>query len=88
MFLGGNFPEIRIENTLLNGRTLLVLKDSYANCLIPFLTADYQKIVVVDPRYFTGDLEVLMGAEGVNEILVLYNAETLAEDAALRADVA
>jgi hypothetical protein len=29
-----------------------------------------------------------MGAEGVNEILVLYNAETLAEDAALRADIA
>ena len=88
VFLGGNFPEIRIETTLMNGRTLLVLKDSYANCLIPFLTADYQKIVVVDPRYFTGDLEVLMGAEGVNEILVLYNAETLAEDAALRADIA
>lgn len=87
VFLGGNFPEVRIETTLDNGRTLLVLKDSYANCLIPFLTAGYHKIVVVDPRYFTGDLEVLMGAEGVNEILVLYNAETLAEDTALRGDV-
>ena len=87
VFLGGNFPQIRIETTVMNGRTLLVLKDSYANCLIPFLTADYQKIVVIDPRYFTGDLEVLIGAEGVNEILVLYNAETLAEDTALRADI-
>ena len=87
VFLGGNFPEIRIETPLMNGRTLLVLKDSYANCLIPFLTADYQKIVVVDPRYFTGDLEVLMAAEGVNEILILYNAETLAGDTALRADI-
>ena len=87
VFLGGNFPEVRIETTLDNGRTLLVLKDSYANCLIPLLTVAYQKIVVVDPRYFTGDIEVLMGAEGVNEILVLYNAETLAEDTALRGDV-
>ena len=87
VFLGGNFPEIRIETPLANGRALLVLKDSYANCLIPFLTAGYQKIVVVDPRYYTGNLEVLMEAEGVNELLVLYNAQTLAEDTALRGDV-
>ena len=87
VFLGGNFPQIRIETTVNNGRALLVLKDSYANCLIPFLTAGYQKLVVVDPRYFTGDLEVLMAAEGVNEVLILYNAQTLAEDTALRGDI-
>ena len=87
VFLGGNFPEIRIETTVANGRTLLVLKDSYANCMIPLLTRGYQKLVVVDPRYYTGDLEVLMAAEGVNEVLVLYNAETLAGDTALRADL-
>ena len=87
VFLGGNFAEVRIETTAMNGRKLLVLKDSYANCLIPLLTADYQKLVIVDPRYFTGDLETLMAAEGVNEILLLYNAETLAADTALRADL-
>ena len=88
VFLGGNFPEVRIETTVDNGRALLVLKDSYANCMIPLLTLGYQKLVVVDPRYYTGDLEVLMAAEGVNEVLVLYNAETLAEDTALRVDLA
>ena len=86
VFLGGNFPEVRIETTVANDRTLL-LKDSYANCMVPLLTAGYHRIVVVDPRYFTGDLEVLMGAEGVNEILVLYNAQTLSEDTALRGDL-
>ena len=87
VFLGGNFPEIRIETTADNGRCLLVLKDSYANCLIPMLLPDCQKIVVIDPRYFTGDLEVTLQAEGVNEILILYNAGTLASDTALRADI-
>ncbi len=87
VFLGGNFPEVRIETTVNNGRVLLVLKDSYANCLIPMLLPDYQKIVVIDPRYFTGDLEVTLAAEGVNEILLLYNAGTLAGDTALRADL-
>ena len=88
VFLDGNHPEIRIETTAANGRALLVLKDSYANCLIPMLVGDYEKIIVVDPRYFTGRLEVLMEAEGVNEVLVLYNASTLAGDTALRGDLA
>lgn len=87
VFLNGNHAQIRIETAAQNQRTLLVLKDSYANCLIPFLVRDYRKIVVVDPRYFTGDLEVLMEAEGVNEALILYNAATFATDTALRADI-
>ena len=87
VFLGGNPPQVKIETPLQNGRTLLVLKDSYANCFAPLLAADYQKLIVVDPRYFTGDLEVLMEAEGVNELLILYNAATLAADTALRGDI-
>lgn len=87
VFLDGNHPEIRIETTAANGRALLVLKDSYANCLIPMLVGDYEKIIVVDPRYYTGRLEVLMEAEDVNEVLVLYNASTLAGDTALRGDI-
>ena len=87
VFLNGNHPEIKIETAVQNQRALLVLKDSYANCLIPFLARDYRKIVVVDPRYYTGELEVLMEAEGVSEVLFLYNAETFAADTALRADL-
>ena len=88
VFLGGNHAEVKVETLLDNGRVLLVLKDSYANCLIPMLVGDYEKIIVVDPRYFTGRLEVLMEAEGVNEVLVLYNASMLAGDTALRGDLA
>ncbi len=88
VFLGGNHPQIKIETTASNSRALLVLKDSYANCFIPFLVQDYRKIVIVDPRYYTGDLEVLMEAEGINEILILYNTCTFAEDTSLRLDIA
>ncbi len=87
VFLDGNHAQIKIETPLPNDRVLLILKDSYANCLIPFLPRDYHKIIVVDPRYYTGELEVLMEAEGVNEVLILYNAATLATDTALRADL-
>ena len=88
VFFGGNHPQIRIETTVDNGRRLMVLKDSYANCFIPFLLEDYERLIVVDPRYYTGEIEVLMEAEGVNEILFLYNANTLASDTSLSNDLA
>ena len=87
VFFGGNFPQIRIDTAAPTDRALMVVKDSYANCLIPMLTPYFRTIVVIDPRYFTGDLEVTLAAEGVNEILLLYNAGTLAGDTALRADL-
>ena len=50
IFMGGDhmFAEINTDNK--NGKTLLVIKDSYANALIPLLTRDYERILVIDPR--------------------------------------
>ena len=87
MFFSGNHPTIRIDTNADSKRVLLVFKDSYANCLIPFLVGDYKKIVVVDPRYFTDDIEELIEVEGINEILFLYNANTLAADKTLIQDI-
>lgn len=36
LFLGGNFARIDIQTTVENDRNLLLIKDSYANCFIPF----------------------------------------------------
>ena len=63
--------------------TLLVLKDSYANSFIPFLAQHYRKIIMIDPRYYFGDLEQLMQVENVQEILYLYNANTFFTDTSL-----
>ena len=88
VYFGGNYGVVDIRNPAAPGGTLLVLKDSYANCLVPMLVPLYHRIVVVDPRYFTGDLDVVIGAEGVTEVLVLYNAQTFAADASLWLDLA
>ena len=83
-FLGGNHPLIRIETPVQSDKTLLVLKDSYANCYLPFLATQYRKIVAVDPRYYYGDLEELMQVEEIQEVLYLYNANTFFSDTSLQ----
>ena len=39
-----------------------MLKDSYANSFVPFLTQHYRRIIMVDPRYYYGNLEELKQA--------------------------
>lgn len=77
MFLGGNHGELKIQTAAFSGGNILVIKDSYANCFIPFLAANYSNIIVVDPRYYLGDLQQLINDEEITDILFLYNAETL-----------
>ena len=76
-FMGGNHGEVKIQTSADTDRNILVLKDSYANCLIPFLLPDFQNILVVDPRYYLGSLEQLIRDEGITDVLFLYNAETM-----------
>lgn len=79
-FLDDNQPFIRIETgatgEAAQGKTLFILKDSYANCFVPFLTEHYETVYVMDLRYFNGKLLPFMeeyDAAGEMDILVLYN---------------
>lgn len=86
VFFGGNHPRVEIETTNRNGKVLLVFKDSYANCFIPFMVPQYEKIIMIDPRYYYDSLQSLMSSEGITDVLYLYSANTLLQDKSL-ADV-
>lgn len=88
MFFGGNHSKVVITTPTEENRTLLVIKDSYANSLVPFLAPFYRKIVLVDPRYFYDDLEELMQVEEIQEVLYLYNANTFYADTSLELTLA
>ena len=80
IFFNGNYPQIRIENPgASSDKKLLVVKDSYANCFVPFLAGDYKQILMVDPRYYEGDLNALIDSEGATDVLYLYNVATFIE---------
>lgn len=79
VFFNGNHPEIKIETDAGGSDALLVIKDSFANCFVPFLCQDYRKIIMIDPRYYTGDIDELITTEKVTKILWLYNALTMAQ---------
>ncbi len=84
VFGGSNHPMYTIETPVANKRRLLLVKDSYANSMIPFLTQHYREIVVVDPRYYFDSLEDLIQSEKITDVLFLYNANTFFADDSLK----
>ena len=83
VFFGGNHPLVEIVTTNNNDRCLLVLKDSYANCFMQFLTPYFEKILMVDPRYYYDDPALLLSSEKVTDVLILYSADTFLTDTSL-----
>lgn len=53
-------------------RSILVVKDSYANCFVPFLTEHYGTVYMVDKRYFRSDIVRFLENDQINDVLVLY----------------
>lgn len=86
MFLYGNngLTVIKSDNNLnkIPGRTsrLLLIKDSYSNCLVPFLTYSYDELYVVDLRGLGEKLSGLVAREDFDDLWVLYNWESFESD--------
>ena len=80
-FLDGNNGYSVIEGD--GEGSILVVKDSYANSFIPYLTANYGKIGVVDFRNFKYGLDSTIEQEGYDEVLILYNFQTFIADSNL-----
>ncbi len=85
VFLEGNHPLVKINTTSKSEKKLLLIKDSYANSFVQFLTPYFSEIVMIDPRYFYEDIEKLINKEKITDILYLYNANTFFSDTSLSA---
>ncbi len=74
-FMGGDHP-ITIVETDVEGPCILVMKESYGNALISWLTSHYSKIILIDPREYFAinsdiDLKAFAESQGVDQCLVI-----------------
>ena len=77
----GNVGRIVIENkSMANGPTLIVFKDSYANSIVPYLVGNYKRIVMVDLRFFNGNVKMLVDEVKADAALFIYNTDFVNTD--------
>ena len=85
-FLDDNHMLIEIRNTSYEkefpdrerkkkGTSLFIIKDSFANCMVPYLSEHYETIYILDLRYYKGKLSQLLDTYVTKEtdVLILYN---------------
>ena len=74
VYLDGNHSLVRIRNAdpAARGR-LLVIRDSFADCLGCFLADAFEEIVLVDLRYYRSPVSELLETEDFDRVLVLYS---------------
>lgn len=82
-FLGPNSPYMSIK-TGSDGPTLLIVKDSYAHSLIPFLTAHFSRIDVLDMRQINDGYSRYVNVNNYDTVLFVYNAITFSEGTEVR----
>lgn len=73
-FIAGDNPYTKIENrSLSDGSACVVIKESYGNALIPFLTDQYQTVHVIDYRYYKKTLRQFLASESVSDVIFINN---------------
>lgn len=84
-FTGSNKAYNIIKTDIQDGEKILVIKDSYANCYMQFLTQHFSEITMVDLRYITpGALPYVVDIDSFDKVLFLYNASSFATDENLK----
>lgn len=76
VFFSKNTFQVEVAINAGTGKTLLLIKDSFANCFVPFLMEDYDRIIMLDYRY--GKIPVgriLNIHKEITDVLVLFQTE-------------
>ena len=72
-----------------DGSSCLVIKESFGNPLVPFLTQNYQTVYVVDYRYinqvFPGTLRQFVDERGIQDVMFINNVSATRSPALVNA---
>lgn len=79
-YFGGNYGQVVIRMKENPEKKLLVVKDSFANCFVPFLMENYDEITMIDLRYYKKSVRKLLQENQYDQALVLYEMSNFAQD--------
>lgn len=71
LFLGGDHALLDIPTNTKNGKTILILKDSYVNAFAPWLTENYEHILLIDPRSYHEGLQGVLEQYEPDDVLIM-----------------
>ncbi len=83
MFLGGNQSLGVVTTPNTDKPKLLIIRDSYTDSLVPFLTPHFSEIHLLDLRYYKLSAAQYIQENGIDQALVLYSVPNFTSDSNL-----
>lgn len=84
IFFSKNTFQIEVNTRADTGKTILLIKDSFANCFVPFLTEDYDRIIMIDYRYGKIPVGTILNIhKEITDVLVLFQTEKFMQNTKL-----
>lgn len=82
VFLGGNQPLIVVKNESAPDRNLLIIRDSYADSITPFLSVHFREIHLLDTRYYRQSIAAYIREHKIDRVLVMMSLSSFAQSTA------
>lgn len=79
-FLDGNHALTVIESPNKNGKSIAIFRDSYANCTAPMIANHYEKVHLIDLRYYNDDIIKYLSENKIENVMFLYSSQTFMTD--------
>ena len=80
VFLDGNHALVKIENPSAPENSILIIKDSFAQCFAPFLSHNFKEVYMIDLRYYRKSVSDFVDENNIEEILYMYGIDSLLTD--------
>lgn len=71
VFIYGDNPLSVLKSDRQTGKKIAVVKESYGNAFVPYLTYNYDEVHVIDFRHWEGSLASYCSENGINEVLFI-----------------
>ena len=73
-FIGGDNAYAQINNpNISDGSSVLVIKESFGNAMVPFLVENFENVYVVDYRYYKNTISELVDEMNIENVVFVNN---------------
>lgn len=80
-FIGGDNPLTKIHNPKIDdGSSVVVVKESYGNCFVPYLVDHYENVYVIDYRYTDKNIVDFCKEKKIDDLIIINNIQLIAAD--------
>lgn len=77
-FIAGDNPYTEIRNPqITDGSSIMIVKESFANALVPFLVENYETIYIIDYRHYSGSISDVVLEKNIDTVLYINNVSAI-----------